>query len=164
MAGSDISVGMRVSGVSTFVNAMKQSRTAVKQLDAEMALSEAQFEANGNAEEKMAKQSDILKRKIDEQKRAVEDCKKVLEQLKKNGEGNTEAFKSWETALVQNQTALLNTQNKLQGLSSSMGTVSATAKTGKTRVDEMGSSLRNIATITDFSAVKQGIQSITGVI
>jgi threonine dehydratase len=67
-----VNVKMGVEGISQFKNNMNQARQAVKTLDAQLALSEKQFKASGDAESYMTEKTELLKAKLEQQKTVAE--------------------------------------------------------------------------------------------
>ena len=57
---SGVNVKMGVTGVAQFKQNINQAKQTVKTLDAQLALSEKQFKANGDAESYMTEKSELL--------------------------------------------------------------------------------------------------------
>ena len=88
---SEINTKMRVTGINEYKNAMKQGQQAVKTLDAELKLNEAQYKASGDAEDYMQKKSKLLTDQIKQQKTIVDNATKALKQMEKDGVSKTSA-------------------------------------------------------------------------
>ena len=76
-----VNVKMGVSGVAQFKQNMNQAKQSVKTLDAQLALTEKQFKASGDAEEYMAKKTAELQAKMEAQKSVVENAEKALQAM-----------------------------------------------------------------------------------
>ena len=67
MAGG-VNVKMGVSGVAQFKQSINQAKQNMKTLDAQLALTEKQYKATGDAETYMQQKTEQLKAKLEEQK------------------------------------------------------------------------------------------------
>ena len=68
---SDISTGMKVTGLSQWKSAFSQAQTSVKTLDAELKKAEAQYKATGDKEQYLADKSKTLQKQLEAQKKAA---------------------------------------------------------------------------------------------
>ena len=82
---SGVNVKMGVTGVSQFKQNINQAKSAVKTLDAQLALTEKQFKASGDAEEYMAKKTAELQAKLEAQKSIVDNAESALKKMADNG-------------------------------------------------------------------------------
>ena len=63
---SGIDIKMGVSGVAQFKQGMKESQAAVKSLDAQLKLNEAQLKASGDQEAYLQTKTELLNKQIEE--------------------------------------------------------------------------------------------------
>ena len=97
-----VNVKMGVSGVSQFKNNMNQAKQAVKTLDAQLALSEKQFKASGDAEGYMTEKTELLKAKLEQQKKVADNAQKALDDMTKNGvDRASKAYQDMYRSLLQ---------------------------------------------------------------
>lgn len=152
---ADINVKMGVTGVSQFKQAMTQSRAAVKSLDAELKLNEAQYKATGNAEDYLRQKSDLLKKQINEQEKVVKAAEDALETMVKNGVNPADkAFTQMKTNLANAQTQLVNMQTELKN-------VGDAGKNAANGADKLTKSIEGIGKNVSLSTISNGIQGIT---
>ena len=152
---SEINTKMRVTGINEYKNAMKQGQQAVKTLDAELKLNEAQYKASGDAEDYMQKKSKLLTDQIKQQKQIVDNATKALKQMEKDGVSKTSAaYQKMQQDLANAQTSLLNMESAMNGAGSAADKMGQKASTAT-------SSLQSIDKRVTFASVIDGINRIT---
>ena len=145
---ADVSVKMGVEGVSQFKKAMEESQGAVKNLDAELKLSEAQYKATGDAETYLQNKTSLLTKQIQEQKNVVKQAEQALKAMKDQGVSETSAsFQKMERNLI-------NAKTKLTEMETALKNVDSGAKTTGTSLEGIG---KNIA----WDTVAEGLGKIT---
>lgn len=103
-----------LEGEQKYNKALKDAANAVKTLNAEQKLAEAQFKATGDAEEYQAKKTEILRKQIAEQEKAVEAAEKAVKDLTELGvKPNSQQMQNWQRKLADAKTRLQNMQNEL---------------------------------------------------
>lgn len=142
--------------VSGFKSGMQQAQASVKTLDAELKKNEAQFKATGNAEDYMAKKADILKQKLSTQKQAVDQAEKALNAMGKEVDKSSVEYQKMAQTLLNAQTAMLETQSALDGLSSS-------EKAAAEGANNLNQSVQSINKKVSLDQVISGINGITSV-
>ena len=80
---SGVNVKMGVSGVAQFKQSINQAKQSVKTLDAQIALSEKQFKANGDAEEYLQKKTEQLQSKMEAQKTVNDSISSFIKEYNK---------------------------------------------------------------------------------
>ena len=144
----DVSVKMGVDGVSQFKKAMEESQGAVKNLDAELKLSEAQYRATGDAETYLQTKTSLLTKQIQEQKNVVKQAEQALKAMKDKGVSETSAsFQKMEGNLIKAKTKLTDMETALKNVDSE-------AKTA-------GDSLQGIGKNVAWDTVAEGLGKIT---
>ena len=152
---ADVSVKMGVSGVAQFKQGMAQAQASVKSIDAALKLNEKQFRATGDAEAYMQNKTTQLNSKLQAQQTAVKNAEQALKTMKESGVDPLSAsYQKMETALLNAQSAVLDTQNEINEL----GTVSAEAS-GQT--DQLANSLGGLNKKVSLEQVRSAIGSIT---
>lgn len=151
-----VNVKMGVEGISQFKNNMNQARQAVKTLDAQLALSEKQFKASGDAESYMTEKTELLKAKLEQQKTVAANAQKALDDMTKNGvDRASKAYQDMYRSLIKTNGEILDTENALNG-------VTAAGDEAADAVSDMSNQLDNINKNVSFQNVTNGIGKITG--
>lgn len=140
---------------------MNDAAAAIKVLDSEQKLAQAQFKATGDAEAFATEQTRILNEKIAEQQKAVTAAETAMKQLKDKGVSPTDkTYQQWSVKLNTARTRLVNMESQLDQVTGSMV---------ETRVeaDATGESLQNVGkklewgnTITSLNTLNQALSSV----
>ena len=140
---------------------MNDAAAAIKVLDSEQKLAQAQFKATGDAEAFATEQTRILNEKIAEQQKAVTAAETAMKQLKDKGVSPTDkSYQQWSVKLNTARTRLVNMESQLDQVTGSMV---------ETRVeaDATGESLQNVGkklewgnTITSLNTLNQALSSV----
>lgn len=153
MAGVNVKMG--VTGVSEFKRSMKDSESAVKSLNAQLALNESQLKLNGNSELYMENKVALLNQKISAQAAIAKSAKAALEDMRKNGVAETSsAFQTMQTKLYNATNEMVKTKTELQNVKN--GTDGA-----KNSAKEMNTELQKIGKGISWENVTNGIHSVT---
>ena len=153
---SGVSIKMGVTGVAQFKQSMKESQAAVKNLDQQLKLNEAQLKLNGNEELALQNKTALLTKQIEEQKNVVRQAQNALETMQKNGVARTSVeFQKMQQSVYKASTDLMNMQAELQG-------VDDAGEDAQSGVSHMNQALQRIGTNVSFENVVEGIGKITG--
>lgn len=151
-----VNVKMGVSGVSQFKQGMKEAQSAVKTLDQQLKLNEAQFKQTGDAETYMQQKTETLQKQIEAQKSVVQQAERALETMRSQGVNPTsQAFQNMQQQMLKAQTDLTNMQTNLN----EVGTAGEEACNG---ISEMNANLRRVGEGVTFQNVKDGLDTLTG--
>ena len=152
---SDISTGMKVTGLSQWKSAFSQAQTSVKTLDAELKKAEAQYKATGDKEQYLADKSKTLQKQLEAQKKAAKTAEDALQQMDKQGvDKASKNYQEFQRKLLESQTAIINTSVELQNLGKSEIEAAAGA-------DKLTASVNGISKKISLEQVIGGINSIT---
>ena len=155
MASSGVNVKMGVSGVAQFKQNMNQAKQAVKTLDAQLALTEKEFKASGDAEAYMTKKTEELKAKLEQQKSVVSNAEKALQDMASRGvDKASKAYQDMYQSMLKAKGELIDTQQALDN-------VAGAAQDADTSVMDMSNELSGIGKNVSFNTVTDGIRSIT---
>ena len=155
MAATGVNVKMGVSGVSQFKNGMNQAKQAAKTLDAQLALTEKEFKATGDAEAYMTKKTEELKAKLEAQKSVVENAQQALDAMAKNGvDKSSTAYQKLYQEMLKAKGEMLDTENALNGITDA-GDKAADG------VSEMNAQLKNIGDGVSWQNISSGLEGIT---
>lgn len=114
MADREIKTRLKLEGESEFRKGMRDSASAVKVLNSEEKLAEAQFKLTGDQEKYLTEKTEILKKKIEEQQKAVKTAEEALEKMKKQGfDPNSKAVQDWTIKLNSSKAQLTRMQGDL---------------------------------------------------
>ena len=152
---SGVNVKMGVSGVAQFKQSINQAKQSVKTLDAQIALSEKQFKANGDAQSYMAEKSELLKAKLEAQKSVVQNAENALKQMADRGVNrSSKAYQDMYRNMLQAKGAMLDTQSEMDKIGDSAAEAADDTK-------EMNDEIKNIGKQVSFETVTSGINKIT---
>ena len=138
MAANGVNVKMGVSGIAQFKQNLNQAKSAVKTLDAQLALTEKQFKASGDAESYMTEKGELLKAKLEKQSQIVNSCQKALDEMTKNGVDR--ASKSYQDMYQQ----MINAKGAMLDTEQAMNNIAGAAEDADTAVAGMDESLQTI--------------------
>lgn len=151
---SGVNVKMGVSGISQFKTDINSARQSLKTLDEQLALTEKEYKATGDAETYMQRKTEQLQSKLDEQKRIVENASKALEEMRTRGvDTSSRSFQEMLRTLTKAKGEMLDTQTELKNLGSSAGQA-------KTDTEQMNAELKNIGKGVGWDEVTQGLGNI----
>ena len=168
MAVKEIKTRFKLEGEQQFRKAMSDSAAAVKVLNSEEKLAEAQFKATGDAQTYAAEKSRILKEQIKQQESAVKAAEDAVKKLTEQGvQPNAREMQQWQTKLNNARTNLANMQTKLNSVETELGEQKTAVKGAKDETknynDEMGKVAQGVNlqnTITAIDNLKGHIESV----
>lgn len=153
MAGIDVKMG--VSGLSEFKNNLNAAKESLKTMDTQLALTEKEFKATGDAEKYLQDKAVELNAKLEMQKTALKNAEKALEEMNRNGvDKGSKAFQSMQQEVLKAKTAMIDTQTEIANLGNG-------AKEAAKETDSMNTELKKIGTQVSFETVTEGISRIT---
>ena len=168
MAVKEIKTRFKLEGEQQFKKTMTESAAAVKVLNSEEKLAEAQFKATGDAQTYAAEKSRILKEQIAQQQKAGEAAEKAVQDLTKNGvQPNAREMQTWQTKLFNAKTNLANMQTKLNAVEGELGEQKTAVMGAKDETEKYNSEIGKVAqgvnlqnTITAIDNLKGHIEGI----
>lgn len=161
MARRDISARIKLEGEQQFQNAMRDASNAIKVLNSEQKLAQAQFEATGNKEQFMADKADILRRKIEEQQKAVNTAQEAVNKLKEQGVDPTnKAMQDWTTKLNNAKTYLTRLEGQLNATESELAGQGDAFDDASAAAADYNDELQNIGKGIDFQNVTAILDSM----
>jgi hypothetical protein len=145
---------MGVSGIAQFKSDINSAKSSVKTLEAQLALTEKEFKATGDAEAYMAKKSGELQAKLNAQKKVVASTEEALKAMEKNGvDRSTKAYQDMYRQLLKAKGGMADTQAEIAKL----GTDTATAADN---TDKMNDQLKQIGKGVSFENVTSGLKDV----
>lgn len=154
MAGG-VNVKMGVTGVSQFKANIDKAKTSLKTLDAQLALTEKQYKASGDAETYMQQKTEQLQAKLETQKQIAAQAEDALRKMTENGvDKSSKAFQTMLQTLTKAKADILDTETAID----SVGTA---ADETSDNVSEMNSQLANIGQGISWQNVTEGLGTIT---
>ena len=113
MPNPEIKTRLTLDGEREYRAAMRDVTSALKELDSEQRLAQAEFELSGDAQTYAASKADVLSRKIAAQEKAVAAAQKAIAELTRNGvDPSSQAFQSWKTKLNNANTKLVKLKSE----------------------------------------------------
>lgn len=153
-SGANVKVG--VSGVAKFKQDMNQAKQSVKTLDAQLALTEKQFKASGDAESYMTEKAALLQAKLEQQKSVLATAEKALEDMASNGvDRASKAYQDMYRQMLQAKGEILDTENAMNGIADA-------GEEAADGVDEMNTQLKRVGDGVSFQNVTSSLDKITG--
>lgn len=154
MAGG-VNVKMGVTGVSQFKANIDKAKTSLKTLDAQLALTEKQYKASGDAETYMQQKTEQLQAKLETQKQIAAQAEDALRKMTENGvDKSSKAFQGMLQTLTKAKADILDTETAID----SVGTA---ADETSDNVSEMNSQLANIGQGISWQNVTEGLGTIS---
>ena len=151
-----VNVKMGVSGVAAFKKNISDAKQAVKTLDTQLALTEKEFKANGDAEEYMVKKTAELEAKLEAQKRVVDNAEKALKDMAEKGiDKSSKAYQDMYRTMLQAKGEMLDTESAIDG-------VAAAGEEAADSVGNMSEKLEDIGKGVSYENVTNGLTAITG--
>lgn len=162
MAGKrEIKTELKLTGENQFKKGMSDAASAIKVLNSEQKLAQAQFEATGDAEQYAADKARILREKINEQKKAVESAEAAVKALKEQGvDPNSKAMQTWRTKLNLSKAALTRMETELGETEKALGEQGQAFDNTTTDAGEYRDQMDKIAGGVDFTATITAIDNV----
>jgi len=141
---------------SSFKKGVNEAQASLKTLDAALKVNEASFKAGGDAQVYMEQKTKLLSDKMTQQKQLVTQLQQGLKQMREQGISPTSvAYQKLEAKMLNAQTAMLETQNAVDGLDESQQKAAGSAGDLATAVNGIGKKI-------SLDQVIGGIDRITG--
>ena len=157
----EIKTKLVLEGEVQYSTAIKNATKAIKGLDAEQKLAQAQFNLTGDKEQYMADRAEILRKKITEQEKAVKAAEEAVEKLRKMGvEPTNLKMQHWNEQLMKSKTELLRLQGSLANTEKGLTDSGTAFVSAAQKAEEYKDKTSDIATGINW---QNAISSITGV-
>lgn len=168
MATKEIKTRFKLEGEQQFKRTMSESAAAVKVLNSEEKLAEAQFKATGDAQTYAAEKSRILREQIKQQETAVKAAEEAVKKLTEQGvQPNAREMQQWKTKLNNARTNLANMQTKLNAVENELGEQKTAVTEAKDATEGYNTEMGKVAegvnlqnTITAIDNLKGHIESV----
>ena len=154
---SGIDVKMGVTGLSQFKADISSAKQSLKTLDEQLALTEKEYKATGDAETYMQQKTEQLQGKLSAQKQIVASASKALEEMRTNGvDMSSKAFQEMLRTLANAKGKIIDTQTELQKIGSAASTAGTDTDQMNEKLTDIGKIGKNVA----WKNVTDGLQSI----
>lgn len=158
---SGVNVKMGVTGISQFKQGMNQAKSAVKTLDAQLALNEKQFKATGDAESYMTEKAELLKAKLEQQKTVVANAEKALEQMRANGvERSSTSYQNLYQQMLKAKGEMLDTENAMQGVADAGDEAADGVSAMNHQVEQIGKNVSIDNVMTALDTITGGMKKV----
>ena len=148
----NVKMGVDIGG---FTSGIKQGQQILKGLNAELKASESEFNATGNAEQKLAQQTKTLNSQITVQKAIAKNAEQALKRMREAGVDPADA--SYQKLYVQ----MLNAQSGANDAEVALRRLGEGAGNASSGADQLTQSLNNISKKMSLDQVTDGIGKIT---
>lgn len=155
MATGNVNVKMGVSGIAQFKSSINQAKQNMKTLDAQLALTEKQYKATGDAETYMQRKTEQLQAKLEEQKSVAATAEKALQDMTDRGVNkSSKAYQDMLRTLIQVKGDMLDTESAINGVAES-------SDEAGDNVSEMNQQLKRVGDGIGWQNVTEGLSTIS---
>lgn len=160
-AKREIKTTLKLEGEQEYRRQMSDAANAIKTLNSEEKLAEAQFERTGNKQELAASKAEILRKKIEEQKKAVAAAEAAIKQMTEKGIApNDSAMLTWQRKLNNAKTSLVNMENQLDKTETELGQQETALTDAGTAADNFGGALDSLDRQVTLENVAKAIDTV----
>lgn len=161
----EIKTKLVLEGEAQYSTAIKNATKAIKGLDAEQKLAQAQFNLTGDKEQYMADRAEILRKKIAEQEKAVKAAEEAVEKLRKMGvEPTNSKMQHWNEQLMKSKTELLKLQGSLANTEKGLTDSGTAFMSAAQKAEEYKDKTSDVATGINWQNTISSINGVTSVI
>ena len=161
----EIKTKLVLEGEAQYSTAIKNATKAIKGLDAEQKLAQAQFNLTGDKEQYMADRAEILRKKIAEQEKAVKAAEEAVEKLRKMGvEPTNSKMQHWNEQLMKSKTELLKLQGSLANTEKGLTDSGTAFMSAAQKAEEYKDKTSEVATGINWQNTISSITGVTSVI
>lgn len=159
----EIKTKLVLEGEAQYSTAIKNATKAIKGLDAEQKLAQAQFNLTGDKEQYMADRAEILRKKIQEQEKAVKAAEEAVEKLRKMGvEPTNSKMQHWNEQLMKSKTELLKLQGSLANTEKGLTDSGTAFMSAAQKAEEYKDKTSDIATGINWQNTITAINGVSG--
>lgn len=160
-AKREIKTTLKLEGEQEYRRQMSDAAGAIKTLNSEQKLAEAQFKRTGDEQEYAASKAEILRKKIEEQKKAVAAAEAAVKELTANGvKPNDKAMLTWQTKLNNAKTSLVNMETQLDNTEKELGQQETALKDAGTEAGNFGGALDSLDRQVTLENVAKAIDAV----
>lgn len=160
-AKREIKTTLKLEGEQEYRRQMTDAANAIKTLNSEEKLAEAQFERTGNKQELAASKAEILRKKIEEQKKAVAAAEAAIKQMTEKGIApNDSAMLNWQRKLNNAKTSLVTMEGQLDKTETELGQQETALTDAGTAADNFGGALDSLDRQVTLENVAKAIDTV----
>lgn len=160
-AKREIKTTLKLEGEQEYRRQMTDAAGAIKTLNSEQKLAEAQFKRTGDEQEYAASKAEILRKKIEEQKKAVAAAEAAVKELTANGvKPNDKAMQTWQTKLNNAKTGLVNMQTELDNTEKELGQQETALKDTSTETGNLQAAMDSLDRQVTLENVAKAIDTV----
>lgn len=160
-AKREIKTTLKLEGEQEYRRQMSDAAGAIKTLNSEQKLAEAQFKRTGDEQEYAASKAEILRKKIEEQKKAVAAAETAVKELTANGvKPNDKAMQTWQTKLNNAKTGLVNMQTELDNTEKELGQQENALKDTSTETGNLQTAMDSLDRQVTLENVAKAIDTV----
>lgn len=160
-AKREIKTTLKLEGEQEYRRQMTDAAGAIKTLNSEQKLAEAQFKRTGDEQEYAASKAEILRKKIEEQKKAVAAAEAAVKELTANGvKPNDKAMQTWQRKLNDAKTSLVTMEDQLDKTETELGQQETALKDAGAEADNFGGALDSLDRQVTLENVAKAIDTV----
>lgn len=160
-AKREIKTTLKLEGEQEYRRQMSDAAGAIKTLNSEQKLAEAQFKRTGDEQEYAASKAEILRKKIEEQKKAVAAAEAAVKELTANGvKPNDKAMQTWQTKLNNAKTSLVNMETQLDNTEKELGQQENALKDTSTETGNLQTAMDSLDRQVTLENVAKAIDTV----
>ena len=160
-AKREIKATFKLEGEQEYRRKLSNVSDAIKTLNSEEKLAEAQFERTGNKQEYAASKAEILRKKIEEQKKAVAAAEEAVKKMTDKGiSPNDKAMQEWQRKLNYAKTSLVNMETQLDKTETELGQQETALTDAGTAADNFGGALDSLDRQVTLENVAKAIDTV----
>ena len=160
-AKRELKATLILEGEKKYRRQMSDAAGAIKTLNSEQKLAEAQFKRTGDEQEYAASKAEILRKKIEEQKKAVAAAEAAVKELTANGvKPNNKVMQTWQTKLNYAKTGLVNMQTELDNTEKELGQQETALKDTSTETGNLQTAMDSLDRQVTLENVAKAIDTV----
>ena len=160
-AKREIKTTLKLEGEQEYRRQMTDAAGAIKTLNSEQKLAEAQFKRTGDEQEYAASKAEILRKKIEEQKKAVAAAEAAVKELTANGvKPNDKAMQTWQAKLYTAKASLVDMERQLDNTETELGQQETALKDAGDQADKFGGALDSLDRQVTLENVAKAIDTV----
>ena len=146
--------------VGAFKKGIADANAQLKTFDAQLKLAETSMKSAGNAEQGLVTKTNALEGKLKTQKSMIQQYTRALDDMKKNGvDPLSREYQQLQAAMLNTKTAMMETEQALNGLDSSQQQAATSATQLVNSVNSIGKKISLDQVINGINGITKGLES-----
>ena len=146
--------------VGAFKKGISDANAQLKTFDAQLKFAETSMKSAGNAEQGLVTKTNALEGKLKTQKSMIQQYTRALDEMKKNGvDPLSREYQQLQAAMLNTKTAMMETEQALNGLDSSQQQAASSATQLVNSVNSIGKKISLEHVITGINTITSGLET-----